>query len=268
MISPQGVKGDNHLFKEELWGSHQQTWGGHLEKSASGWWRDQRTKKEEWEVKPPPPHPSSLSALQPLKRHWCCVKSNHKRETLGEHGRNDAMKGWRRRGCRGLVLERRACVWVGSFGGFFLHLSHLESLVSLVPCSLVHNSSAVTQQILVSKRDSEGKILHRCGLTSRRFSARFLWIPPESSALSFVLIRLLKSWSRVYFSLFRAQICTHTTCLTHILALPLTTACLPLSLSYTLNPSQSEALIQIQTHCKRQGLWSHLLSLEYIFTIR
>lgn len=177
MISPQGVKGDNHLFKEELWGSHQQTWGGHLEKSASGWWRDQRTKKEEWEVKPPPPHPSSLSALQPLKRHWCCVKSNHKRETLGEHERNDAMKGWRRRGCRGLVLEGRACVWVGSFGGFFLHLSHLESLVSLVPCSLVHNSSAVTQQILVSKRDSEGKILHRCGLTLCRFSARFLLNP-------------------------------------------------------------------------------------------
>lgn len=105
MISPQGVKGDNHLFKEELWGSHQQTWGGHLEKSASGWWRDQRTKKQEWEVKPP-----SLSALQPLKRHWCCVKSNHKRETLGEHERNGAMKGWRRRGCRGLVLEGRARV--------------------------------------------------------------------------------------------------------------------------------------------------------------
>lgn len=73
-----------------------------------------------------------------------------KKETFGECERNDEMKKQER---TALVVE--GCRQVGSFGGFFLFLSLLESSAPLVPCSLVHNSSSVNHGSL-SQSEKEG----------------------------------------------------------------------------------------------------------------
>lgn len=73
-----------------------------------------------------------------------------KKETFGECERNDEMKKQEK---TALVVE--GCRQVGSFGGFFLFLSLLESCASLVPCSLVHNSSSVNHGSLSQSEKQE-----------------------------------------------------------------------------------------------------------------
>lgn len=73
------------------------------------------------------------SSLRPLVQHSLPNSTDvtvvtTKKETFGECERNDEMKKQEK---TALVVE--GCRQVGSFGGFFLFLSLLESCASLVP---------------------------------------------------------------------------------------------------------------------------------------
>ena len=143
-----------------------------------------------------------------------CSTQPQKREfgRAWEERCDEGMKGWRRRGQEVLVVERVCgcvclCVSV-SVSRVFLSLSQLEPGVPLVPCSLVHNSSAVSHRTWSQCKTAGAQSSTRAvGLS---FLCLFSQIPPEYSILCCVLILLLRSWSDLNFSLCRAWICTHT----------------------------------------------------------
>lgn len=155
--------------------------------------------------------PSSISAAQPLKLHWCCFYDHHKKETLGERERDDEMKGWRDEGEEGSGAGSGGRpVWESvPLEVSFLPLSQLESCVPLVPCSLVHNSSAVSHR---SRSQSETAGANPAPTLS--FLCLFSPIPPESSTLGFVWMLLSRSRSDFYFSPNKIQIWNHATRIT------------------------------------------------------
>lgn len=134
------------------------------------------------------------SSLRPLVQHSLPNSTDvtvvtTKKETFGECERNDEMKKQEK---TALVVE--GCRQVGSFGGFFLFLSLLESSAPLVPCSLVHNSSSVNHGSL-SQSEKQGANSTPKGPHSVFSLPDFsVWI----QILFLVLVLLFRSWSELH----------------------------------------------------------------------
>lgn len=134
------------------------------------------------------------SSLRPLVQHSLPNSTDvtvvtTKKETFGECERNDEMKKQEK---TALVVE--GCRQVGSFGGFFLFLSLLESCASLVPCSLVHNSSSVNHGSLSQSEKQEANSTPK-GPHSLSF---LCLISLFEFKYSLVLVLLFRSWSELH----------------------------------------------------------------------
>lgn len=176
------------------------------------------------------------SSLRPLVQHSLPNSTDvtvvtTKKETFGECERNDEMKKQEK---TALVVE--GCRQVGSFGGFFLFLSLLESCASLVPCSLVHNSSSVNHGSLSQSEKQEANSTPK-GPHSLSFLCLISLFEFKYSFLFWFYSSDHDQNTYIYTSncICRAEICTHTTCVTHliplIIALYDTIACLTTSKS-------------------------------------